>query len=109
MEGEKTRRRGMQGGEEAEGPETQPLHGGGDRNAGIMNHRKKSSKKEEIPGRKYGERSSCCWRKCKMTHLFSKAIWHYALEMFRACDPALPAFEVSLRKTSLAILWLSPS
>lgn len=32
-------------GEEAEGPETEPLQGGGDRRAGIRNHRKRDSEK----------------------------------------------------------------
>lgn len=59
-------------------------------------------------GRKCVE-SGCCRLTCKMTQPFSKAIWQHALEIFRAFDPAVPLLEISLRKTSLDILCLSPS
>lgn len=44
-----------------------------------------------------------------MTQPFSNSVWQYALEMFSVCSSAAPLFEISLRKTGLAIFYLSCS
>lgn len=97
----------IQEGEEAEGTEAEHFRevevgerASGNKGGEIL--------RKGVPGRKYGESSSCYRWKYKMTHPFSKAICQYALEMFRAFDPAVPVFEISLRKASRALLYLSP-
>lgn len=95
----------IQEGEEAEGTEAEHFRevevgerASGNKGGEIL--------RKGVPGRKYGESSSCYRWKYKMTHPFSKAICQYALEMFRAFDPAVPVFEISLRKASRALLYL---